>query len=231
MKKNYFLGLLFSIINVSAQVGINTNSPQAALHVHGETTLDNSLNVGGNESTKGNPGIAGQILQSSGPGKSPSWTGIENVLSPNLFFKRQTTPIFLPSGFNKPWLQIPNLSQTVSIPKGKKAMIFITGQICAQQTKDKNPLFGISAGIFKENDIKISNTAQLTNESGFTQEFIIIPITYTEFLFADTNDLNVTYNIKSRANYTNGDNDDLRVVNDPFTRGDYSELRISVLIF
>ncbi len=39
MKNYYFLGLLFSILSLSAQVGINTNEPRTSLDVNGETTI------------------------------------------------------------------------------------------------------------------------------------------------------------------------------------------------
>lgn len=55
------------------QVGINTTSPQKSLHVNGSLQFTNELSIGGDSSTPGNPGIAGQVLKSNGPGQAPSW--------------------------------------------------------------------------------------------------------------------------------------------------------------
>ncbi len=59
------------------QVGINTNTPQAALHVNGNLQITNELNVGGDATTVGNAGLSGQILKSNGADLPPTW---ENTL-------------------------------------------------------------------------------------------------------------------------------------------------------
>ncbi|AZB03822.1 hypothetical protein C1637_21055 [Chryseobacterium lactis] len=58
------------------QVGINTTTPQKTLHVNGSLQITNELNVGGNASTAGSAGIAGQVLKSNGSGQAPSWQKI-----------------------------------------------------------------------------------------------------------------------------------------------------------
>lgn len=61
---------------VSASVGIGTATPQKKLHVAGSMQLTNELNVGGNATTAGSAGIAGQYLRSNGPGVAPTWNNI-----------------------------------------------------------------------------------------------------------------------------------------------------------
>lgn len=77
MKKLLFpLALCASFIAYS-QIGIGTPSPQKTLHVNGALQVVKELNVGGNATTAGSAGTAGQVLRSSGPGISPTWTTLE----------------------------------------------------------------------------------------------------------------------------------------------------------
>ncbi|KPH14209.1 hypothetical protein [Chryseobacterium sp. ERMR1:04] len=62
-----------------AQVGISTTTPQKTLHVNGSLQLVNELNVGGNASTAGSAGTAGQVLKSNGPGVAPTWQNLAGV--------------------------------------------------------------------------------------------------------------------------------------------------------
>jgi hypothetical protein len=226
--------VLFSLSG-HAQVGINTTTPKSTLHIAGDMTLNSSLNVGGDISTAGNPGNSDEILQSQGIGLPPIWKSMNDILQPTSFLNNQTTNIFLPSGLNMPWLGIPALSQVIDIPAGKKALIIISGQICVQQTKDALPLWGISVGVFESTNTSplISSTGQLTNVNNYIQEFINMPFSYSDFIVNNGSvPVQKTYTIKARVNYGgNSDASDIRVVNDPFNRGDYSQLRVSVLIF
>ena len=57
----------------SAQVGINTNLPNAKLDVNGDMTIREKIYLGGTEGTLGDPGVDGQVLVSQGPGLPPEW--------------------------------------------------------------------------------------------------------------------------------------------------------------
>ncbi|MGU3374685.1 hypothetical protein [Chryseobacterium sp. M5A1_1a] len=226
--------MVFSTAAVFSQVGIKTGTPKSTLHIAGDLTLNSSLRVGGNENTAGDSGNAGAVLKSQGAGLPPVWAGIETVLMPQNFLLTQTANVFLPLGINMPWLNVPNLSQSITVPAGKKALVFVSGQICVQQTKNVNILYGISVGLF-ENSVTfplISFTGQLAHATGLGQEFVNLPFSYSEFLISNGSDLTKVYNVKARVNYVNGnDTSDIQVVNNPFSRGDYSQLRISMLIF
>lgn len=72
--KNFIAFLLvFLCFAASAQVGINTNAPNAILDVNGDVSIREKIYVGGNEGTAGNPGVNGQVLVSQGPGLPPKW--------------------------------------------------------------------------------------------------------------------------------------------------------------
>ncbi|AZA51577.1 hypothetical protein [Chryseobacterium sp. G0201] len=57
----------------SGFTGILTGMPQRTLHVNGSLQITNELNVGGNGSTPGSAGAAGEVLVSNGPGAAPKW--------------------------------------------------------------------------------------------------------------------------------------------------------------
>lgn len=85
MKKNLLiLTSLFISSFAFGQVGINTNTPQRTLHVNGHLQITNELNVGGNDSTAGNAGIAGQVLVSSGANEVPTWQTLSIPTLPTL---------------------------------------------------------------------------------------------------------------------------------------------------
>lgn len=67
---------------INAQVGVNTENPQNTFHVNGEFQVTNEINVGGTESTKGNPGESGQILFSQGENKPPLWGNLDDINVP-----------------------------------------------------------------------------------------------------------------------------------------------------
>lgn len=76
MKKNLLFTAILCYGLCTAQVGINTTTPQKMLHVNGSLQIVNELNVGGNASTPGSPGTDGQFLLSKGPGIAPQWTSV-----------------------------------------------------------------------------------------------------------------------------------------------------------
>lgn len=73
MKKNLTtLFLVLSYLSI-AQVGINTNSPNATLDVNGDLSVRGKIYTGGTEGSLGDPGVTGQVLVSQGPGLPPKW--------------------------------------------------------------------------------------------------------------------------------------------------------------
>ncbi len=62
-----------------AQVGINTETPQATLHVNGDLQVGKSIHVGGDHKTAGNPGETGQFLASQGVNNPPIWKSIAEL--------------------------------------------------------------------------------------------------------------------------------------------------------
>ncbi len=85
MKKHLIILMsLFSSVPLFSQVGINTETPQKTLHVNGDLQLTKELNVGGNASTEGNPGVNGQVLVSKGANSSPEWKTLSIPTLPDL---------------------------------------------------------------------------------------------------------------------------------------------------
>lgn len=68
--------LLTFLINfglASAQVGIETESPQSDLDVNGDVTIRQELRLKGTPTTQGNPGQIGQVLFSQEGSNEPTW--------------------------------------------------------------------------------------------------------------------------------------------------------------
>ncbi|MBK1894447.1 hypothetical protein [Chryseobacterium paridis] len=77
MKKTiYFVMAGLCSFYVHAQVGIDTNVPNATLDVNGKTTLRKELRVGGTPALVGNAGLNGQVLVSQGENLPPVWKSI-----------------------------------------------------------------------------------------------------------------------------------------------------------
>ncbi|AZA51578.1 hypothetical protein [Chryseobacterium sp. G0201] len=66
----------FTIRPNTGFTGILTATPQRTLHVNGSLQVTNELNVGGNGTTAGSAGTAGQILTSAGAGTAPTWQAL-----------------------------------------------------------------------------------------------------------------------------------------------------------
>ncbi|ALR31864.1 MULTISPECIES: hypothetical protein [Chryseobacterium] len=78
MKKTVYCcvaGLLISI-QIHAQVGVGTSTPNSTLDINGKTTLRKELRVGGTSTTTGKPGLNGQVLVSQGEGLPPVWKSL-----------------------------------------------------------------------------------------------------------------------------------------------------------
>ena len=73
MKKIYFISSLFLFIGINAQVGINTDAPQANLHVNGSLQITKELKLGGNATTEGSPGIPNSFVMSGGNNQPVTW--------------------------------------------------------------------------------------------------------------------------------------------------------------
>src|ERR1700750_1487315 len=79
MKKTLlYMALFVMSLNVHAQVGIETPTPQSTLHVNGSLQVVKDFNVGGNAKIRGNSGNRGEVLMSNGAGTAPTWGTIES---------------------------------------------------------------------------------------------------------------------------------------------------------
>lgn len=83
-----FISVLFTTIS-NAQVGVNTKTPQADLHVEGGLIIENEILLGGDSKTKGDSGNGGafsDFIVSQGAGKTPIWGSTSSVNIPTLVY-------------------------------------------------------------------------------------------------------------------------------------------------
>lgn len=235
MKKLLLIpALLATNLLLGQNIGINVPTPLSELHVGGDVSLNSSINVEASQTNKGNPGQPGDVLVSKGEHLSPTWQSIDAVLTPKVYFARQTEDLPLPAGFGAPWLDIPGLELDVEIPKGKKALITIISQVCIIRVHDTPELAGISIGIKKDNEMLISNTSQISHREPYGAEYIVVPIFYSEFIDATDDTVKITYKASARSNYVSSSDkgpNPIKITNNPHDRKDYTELRITSLIF
>jgi hypothetical protein len=125
MKINLLSGILLFPLFCSAQVGINTPTPQKELHVNGSLQVVNELNVGGNASTAGSAGTAGQILTSNGAAAAPSWQTLNTVSGTinNAYYVQGTTAATATVGQT---IDVPGVTITLIVPAGKTQTFLFT---------------------------------------------------------------------------------------------------------
>ena len=89
------LGCIFSFGQTyTGNVGVNTLTPQANLHVNGTMQVTKDLYFGGDDSTKGNSGNDGQVLVSSGKDLAPKWLSTTEVKIPiEVAFYKRVRPV------------------------------------------------------------------------------------------------------------------------------------------
>lgn len=92
MKNLLFLSIIFISTFLFSQVGISTNTNYTVpagvgLSIDGNMTIRDRIYVGGNSTTLGNPGRAGQVLVSQGANLPPRWRTL-NIpdVTENLFY-------------------------------------------------------------------------------------------------------------------------------------------------
>jgi len=67
------------VVKDDGKTGVGTATPQKQLHVNGALQVTNELNVGGNSTTAGSAGTAGQVLVSAGANLAPAWSNVSSV--------------------------------------------------------------------------------------------------------------------------------------------------------
>ncbi|UKB78969.1 hypothetical protein [Chryseobacterium sp. MEBOG07] len=78
-----------------AQVGIQTPTPKKTLHVNGGLQVVKDINVGGDGSTTGSSGTAGDFLSTNGTGNAPEWKSLDSQSITKMVFignKNNTDP-------------------------------------------------------------------------------------------------------------------------------------------
>lgn len=152
--KNYLLLGTFMVPLLSyAQVGIQTSTPQKALHVNGSLQVVNEINVGGNASTAGSAGTTGQILTSNGAAAAPSWQTL-NTISGTIngaYYVQGTTAATATQGTT---IDVPGATITLTVPVGR-TQTFLFTVLGYATLSDGNSTQGVFALL--QNGTKISS--------------------------------------------------------------------------
>lgn len=82
MKKKLCSLLLLSSMLFEAQVGVNTTTPKADLHIVGDLQVTKDIKPGGSAMLPGDAGDSGDILISQGIGVSPIWKNMGELNIP-----------------------------------------------------------------------------------------------------------------------------------------------------
>lgn len=89
------VALLAMSLFTFAQVGIKTGTPQKTLHVNGSLQIVKEINVGGDGTTTGSSGTAGDFLSTNGTGNAPEWKSLDSQSITKMVFignKSNTDP-------------------------------------------------------------------------------------------------------------------------------------------
>jgi hypothetical protein len=143
------LSMLCLFVHLSAQVGINTESPQSPLDVNGDLSLRKELRLKGTPTTQGNPGQNGQVLFSQDGTNEPMWKFVNvpfieegQIQLKYSFAAIDEVGIQFPTGpgdltplsslgdpLNSSWTEIPQLETEIEIQKNQNevSIIFQTG--------------------------------------------------------------------------------------------------------
>lgn len=175
-----FLIFLFLCFQIKAQVGLGTETPKTDFDVNGDLNLRKDLKFGGTTTKSGDPGIAGQVLVSSGPNSSPEWktlkipfatNGEYQLVSTNILYDRiginfgsnsnnNSTSYISELGNsinsnNPTWTQIPALESNVIVEQegNTLSLVFQTGveSNSGTNTITDNRVVRYMCGIFQDN--------------------------------------------------------------------------------
>lgn len=161
----------------AGNVGIGTTTPQELLHVNGTLQVTNEINVGGNATTAGDAGLAGQVLASNGAGTAPAWKTLNTVSGTisSANYVQGTTAATINAGTTG---DVPGVTITLTVPAGMTQTFLFT--ILGYATLiDGNS----SQGVFSllQNGVKISSAfaSKAGNfPGGVTLNSMPVPVTF-----------------------------------------------------
>ena len=153
------------IVTGAGNVGIGTTTPQKLLHVNGALQVTNEINVGGNATTAGSAGTAGQILTSSGAGAAPIWktlnTSSGTISSAN--YVQGTTALTINQGTTA---DVPGATITLTVPAGVTQTFLFT--ILGYAVNTSTAAGQATQGVFSllQNATKISSAYTSSGDGG-----------------------------------------------------------------
>lgn len=172
LNKTLIMAFPLFFVNNYAQVGIQTNAPNAMLDVNGDVLLRNELRTGGTDLVDGKPGGPDQVLVSQGEGSAPVWKSINVRFIENTQYKlintyikddqiglksltgNATNPKTSSVGENitnsTTWKKIPGLSTEIEIKVDKNKITYQV-QAGVELVANTGESVGFVCGIFKNN--------------------------------------------------------------------------------
>ncbi|HLV23579.1 MAG TPA: hypothetical protein VKY36_02220 [Moheibacter sp.] len=193
MKKALITFILILNYLSFAQIGINTNNPNAMLDIDGDLSIRGKIYAGGTEGTLGDPGVAGQVLVSQGPGLPPKWLTLNipeieqnYYLIYNNTYEDRTGASFTSSqnsGNNlytrgtslsslSSWKKIPDLTQTFEVHSTNNKTYFTFETVAQIATTGSNNLLDaveFACGIFidgKLEGVRVNTVEQPSSAYG-----------------------------------------------------------------
>ncbi|QDH77672.1 hypothetical protein FKX85_00865 [Echinicola soli] len=116
-------------ILAGGNVGVGTTDPKAKLHVNGSLQVTNEINLGGNATTAGSAGTAGQVLVSNGAGAAPTWksnTTTSGTIAKAVYVQGTSEATTTSFGANGTPIDVPGVTFTHTVPAGASQTLLFT---------------------------------------------------------------------------------------------------------
>lgn len=173
--------MLISSFKVNAQVGINTDTPEAMLDVNGSMQVRKSINVGGVFAKEGDAGDKNSVLVSNGPGVAPSWRNFDasgglrfaqSVMATDdkgvVFYSASKVDDYNSFEMNEDlvgWSEIEGLRSYIYINKDKNVLMFSLQTTMQSPSNEENVFAIVAIGIFIDDQLKFTRTSQINGNS------------------------------------------------------------------
>lgn len=179
---------MFTVVLYSSQVGIKTTTPVNTLDINADLNVRKEIRMGGTNTVKGSPGVAGTIFHNSSGFTSNDWKSIKiadgqgsmSLFSINTVSDQagaafsgtngSTSPYNEDAAISSEWTVLPGTMDTFSITNMTNKVVF-TFQTTAQKNGNGNSSSGFACGIFVDDKLKAVRTDVLLGTDGTNKIF------------------------------------------------------------